>query len=103
LAIHDRRALETCILIGGLNVKPKLSSEYSLPFIGALANRLDPACLMFLEKGVPKNINIPVQGIDSKLSRTIVLPSFFMLSIAFNSDAIFKQMMTVKCFFNLFS
>lgn len=99
MAIHDRRLMNACSLIGDLSpnsLKKKRPQESNMVFLNAMANRLDTACVMLLEKGFPENINAPIHGGKFKETDKLVLPSYFMLAIAFGSDALVKAMIKVS-------
>ena len=79
----------------GNSLKKKRPQEANRVFLTAMANRLDTACNLLVEKGFPENINSPIHGGVSKESDKLILPSYFMLTIAFGSESVFKSMMKV--------
>lgn len=98
MAIQDRRIIQACTLIEELksnSLKNKRLRESNKAFLSALANRLDPACVMLLDKGFPKNINASIHGDEKRQTDKLLLPSYFMLTVAFGSDALFKSMIKV--------
>ncbi|KAI8915761.1 ankyrin repeat-containing domain protein [Gorgonomyces haynaldii] len=99
LAVHDRRIAHAISLINDLtsnSIRKKRVHESNRIFLKAMANRLDAVCLMFLDKGFPENINAPINGPSAKESDKPVLPTYFMLSITFGLEAVFKAMLKMK-------
>jgi hypothetical protein len=98
MAIHDRRLMQACSLIGDLtpnSLKKKRPHESNRVFLSAMANRLDTACVLLLDKGFPENINAPIHGGENKDTDKLLLPSYFMLAVAFGSDSLVKAMIKV--------
>lgn len=103
LAIHDRKLIQVCAIIDDLKpsfvLKKPPAAELNKVFLTAMANRIDLACVMLLEKGFPADINVPINGTaDSKrkiTSEKLNMPSFFLLGLSTGSEMIIKIMMKV--------
>ncbi|KAI8915053.1 hypothetical protein BC831DRAFT_554507 [Entophlyctis helioformis] len=99
LAIHDRRVGYSCALINELSpnsLKKKRMHESNKVFLYALANRLEPVCLLLMDKGFPFNINAPIFGASTLDPTKFIFPSYFILAVAFGLDNLIKAMLKLR-------
>lgn len=100
LAINDSRPSAALDAIDGLTtsgLKKGRVGDVSKAFLTAQAARQDQITAAFIDRGFPQNVNNPVFGQQkAEHAKQLVIPSHFLLAVAFQSSDLVKKMLKVK-------
>ena len=107
LAIRDRREEEAQSIIADLAapmMKKKFPYEANTAFLLAMANRMEKAACMLLDRGFPGNVNAPIYTMKPSKKygsnvpfrmNTTILPSYFLIAVAMNFETLVRFMIKV--------
>ncbi|TPX64482.1 hypothetical protein SpCBS45565_g05875 [Spizellomyces sp. 'palustris'] len=81
IAVHDHRMSQACSLLDEISptmLHKTWVAETEKIFLLAMANGMEPVCMLMLDKGYPPDVNAPV---FSARCKSFQAPSYFMLAL----------------------